>query len=121
MMCHPRCPPHPRNFCEGRPRNLWDVFDHISCSPSVFSNVCAVCTLVNVWARPPRFSESACGVGFPDVSMALLLFTACSVSFIKCCSSSAPSFLPMFLMALLQLAMADIILSAWVMVGFVIF
>ena len=62
-----------------------------------FSNVCAVCTLGNEWACPPFFSAFVCGVGLPDVTMALLLFTDSSVSFINFCSSSAPSLLPMFL------------------------
>ena len=86
-----------------------------------FSNVCAVCTLGNEWARPPCFYESVCGVGFPDVAMVLLFFTACSVSFINCFSSSDPSLLPIFLMVLLQSAIVAIILSAWVMVGCVMF
>ena len=86
-----------------------------------FLNVCAVCILGNVWARPPCFSALVCGVGFYDLEMALLFFTASSVSFSNCCSSSATSLLPMFLISLLQSAMAAIILSAWVMVGFVIF
>ena len=62
-----------------------------------FSNVCAVCTLGNIWARPPCFSASLCGFGFHDVEMALLFFTACYVIFINFCSSSDPSFLQMFL------------------------
>ena len=55
-----------------------------------FYNVCAVCTLGITWVRLPCFSASVCGVGFPDVAMALLLVSACSVSFINCCSSSFP-------------------------------
>ena len=68
----------------------------------LFSNVCGVCTIGDAWVC----------LGF---------FTACYVSFISCCSSSAPSFIPMFLMVLLQSAMVAIILSAWVMLGFVMF
>ena len=68
----------------------------------MLSNFCTVCNLVYAWAR-------------------LVFFTACFVSFINCCSSSALSLLPMFLMDLVQSAMAAIILSAWVMVGFVMF
>ena len=68
----------------------------------LLSNVCAVCTPGDAWDR-------------------LLFFTACYVSFINGCSSFAPSLLPMFLIALLQSAMAAIILSAWVMVGFMMF
>ena len=86
-----------------------------------FSNICAVCTLGNAWARPPCFSELVCGVEFSDLALSLLFCTAYSLSFSNCCSSSSPSLLPMFLIALLQSAMAAIILSAWVMVGFVIF
>ena len=51
-----------------------------------FSNVCAVCTLRNAWACSPCFSELVCGVGFSDMAMALLFFTASSVSFSNCCS-----------------------------------
>ena len=67
------------------------------------------------------FSALVCGVGFYDLEIALLFFTASSASFSNCCSSSAPSLLPMFFIALLQSAMADMILSAWVMVDFMIF
>ena len=63
-------------------------------------NVCAVCNLGDAWAR----------LGF---------CTACSISLINFCSSSSPSLLPMFLMALLQSAMAAIIFLAWVMVSLV--
>ena len=86
-----------------------------------FSNICAVCTLGNAWARLPCFYALLCGVGFSDLAMALLFFTASSVSFSNYCSSSAPSLLTMFLISFLQSAMVDITLSAWVMVGFVIF
>ena len=47
-----------------------------------FSNVCAVCTLGNAWARSSCFSVLVCGVGFYDFEMALLLFTDSSVQFI---------------------------------------
>ena len=85
------------------------------------SNVCAVCTLVNVRARSPCFSALVWGIGFPGLEMDLFFFTVYSVSFNNCCSSSALSLLPMFLIALVQPAMAAIILSEWVMVGLVIF
>ena len=67
------------------------------------------------------FIALVCGVGYSDLAMDLLFFTASSVSFSNFCSSSDPSLLPMFLIALLKSAMAAIILSAWVMVGFVVF
>ena len=64
------------------------------------SNVCAVCNIGDACAR-------------------LLLSTVFYVSFIHCFSLSDTSLLPMFLIALLQSAMAAIILSALVMVDFV--
>ena len=72
------------------------------------------------WVRPSRFSVLVCGADLADLEMASLLLTASSVSFSNCCILSAPSFLTMFLIDLLQSAMAAIILLAWVMVGFVI-
>ena len=62
--------------------------------------------------RPPCFSALVCGVGFSDLENDLLLFTASSVSFSNFYISLAPSLLPIFLIALLQAAMAAIILSA---------
>ena len=67
------------------------------------------------------FNVLVCGSGFADLEMASLFLTDSSVSFRNCCISSDPSFLPMFLIDLVQSAMEAIILSAWVMVGFVIF
>ena len=63
--------------------------------------VISVCTLGNAWVRS-------------------LFFIVFSVSFINCFNSSTPSLLPIILIALLQSAMVDVILSVWVIAGFVI-
>ena len=100
MLLHPQRPLHPRNLCEGT-LGIYGMSLTIFIVVRLYcSNVCDVCTLGNAWARSPCFSALLCGVGFPNVAMALLLFTACSVIFINCYSSSAPSLLPMFLFAL---------------------
>ena len=64
-------------------------------------------------------ASDVCTLG--DAWVHSLLFIVFSVSFINFFNSSDPSLLTMFLIGLLQSAMAAIILSAWVIVGFVIF
>ena len=56
-----------------------------------------------------------------DLTMAGCWWMACSVSFTSCCISSAPLGLVMYLIAFVQSAIAFMTLSAWVMVGLVIF
>ena len=87
----------------------------------VSSNGCIVFTLGSEWVMPSSYSTLVCGAGFDGVVMALLFLTAFCVSCRIFCISYAPLLLPMFLIEMEQSAMAAIILSAWVMVGFVIF